>query len=319
MASIFTPTSFDQAGSPQRIDLTDCMGDSVSVINTNTNYLASFTTAVSSQLRSSINSAQGFKNRLINAQGLINQRGYVSGTATTTANQYTLDRWRVVTSGQNLTLTTAQNVTTFTAPAGGIEQVIEGLNLESGTYVLNWNGSATAAVGGTVRAKGETFSLTGGSNVAVRFVGTFSLPQLEKSNTPTSFEYRPFGAELALCQRYFCKSFPLNVTPAANTIPGCLLVHEPINKGAGTIHAAQGQFPVSMRTTPAITFYNPNANTAINTVYLTSTTSNLGTVYLYIASPDRLSYFQVSSSFGGAEPVAGIRACHWHFTANAEF
>lgn len=51
MASIFTPTSFDQAGSPQRIDLTDCMGDSVSVINANTNYLASFTTAVSSATR----------------------------------------------------------------------------------------------------------------------------------------------------------------------------------------------------------------------------------------------------------------------------
>lgn len=50
MASIFTPTSFDQAGSPQRIDLTDCMGDSVSVINANTNYLASFTTAVSSRV-----------------------------------------------------------------------------------------------------------------------------------------------------------------------------------------------------------------------------------------------------------------------------
>lgn len=49
MASIFTPTSFDLAGSPQRIDLTDCMGDSVSVINANTNYLASFTTAVSSR------------------------------------------------------------------------------------------------------------------------------------------------------------------------------------------------------------------------------------------------------------------------------
>lgn len=319
MASIFTPTNFGDALGPYRIDLTDCMGDSVSVINANTNYLASFTAAVSSQLRSRIDSAQGFKNRLINTQGLINQRGYVSGTATTAANQYTLDRWRVVTSGQNLTFTTAQNVTTFTAPAGGIEQVIEGLNLESGTYVLNWNGSATAAVGGTVRAKGETFSLTGGSNVAVRFVGTFSLPQLEKSDTPTSFEYRPFGTELALCQRYFCKSFPLNVRPAANTIPGCLLVHEPISKGEGTIHAAQGQFPVSMRTTPVITFYNPNANTAINTVYLSNTTGNLGTVYLYIASPDRLSYFQVSSSFGGADPVANIRACHWHFTANAEF
>jgi hypothetical protein len=308
MAFVFTPTC--PGTGPWYIDREDCIGDSLVFINANTGYFDC-----------RINSAQGFfKNKLINAQGLINQRVYVSGTATLLANQYTLDRWRVVTLGQNLTFTRDQNVTTFTAPAAGVEQVIEGLNLETDTYTLKWIGNATATVNGTPVSNGGTISLTGGSNATVKFIGgTFSLPQLEKGNTPTSFEYRAFGTELALCQRYFCKSFPLNVRPAANTIPGCILVHEPIGKGAGTIHATQGQFPVSMRTTPVITFYNPNANTAINTVYLTSTTSNLGTVYLYIASPDRLSYFQVSSSFGGTEPVASIRACHWHFTANAEF
>jgi hypothetical protein len=147
-----------------------------------------------------------FRNKLMNAQGLINQRNYVSGDATTTANQYTLDRWRVVTSTQNLTFSTTNNVTTFTAPAGGVEQVIEGVNIESGTYVLNWTGTATATVNSIARSKGETFSLTGGSNVTVRFnSGTFSLPQLEKGPTPSSFEYRPIGTELALCQRYFEK------------------------------------------------------------------------------------------------------------------
>jgi hypothetical protein len=146
----------------------------------------------------------GFKNRLINAQGLINQRGYVSGTATTTANKYTVDRWRVVTSGQNLTFSTSANIVTFTAPAGGVEQVIEGLNLETATYVLSWTGTATATVGGNSVTNGGTVSVTGGTNTTVKFInGTFSLPQLEKGTTATSFDYRPFGAELALCQRYF--------------------------------------------------------------------------------------------------------------------
>jgi hypothetical protein len=155
-----------------------------------------------------------FRNKLINAQGLINQRVYVSGTATTAANQYTVDRWRVVTSGQNLAFSTTANAVTFTAPAGGVEQVVEGLNVESGTYVLNWSGTATAIVNGTARTKGETFSLTGGSNVTVRFSsGTFSLPQLEKGTSATPFEYRPFGSELALCQRYYEKSYNLNVAP----------------------------------------------------------------------------------------------------------
>jgi hypothetical protein len=149
----------------------------------------------------------GFKNRLINAQGLINQRAYVSGTATTGANQYTVDRWRVVTSGQNLTFSTSANVVTFTAPAGGVEQAIEGLNLETGTYVLSWTGTATATVAGSSVANGGTVSITGGTNTTVRFTnGTFSLPQLEKGSTATSFDYRPYGTELALCERYYYKA-----------------------------------------------------------------------------------------------------------------
>jgi hypothetical protein len=146
----------------------------------------------------------GFRNRLINAQGLINQRGYVSGTNTSGANQYTLDRWRVVTSGQNLTFSTVENETTFTAPAGGVEQVIEGLNLETGTYVLSWTGTATATVGGASVANGGTVSITGGTDTTVRFSnGTFKYPQFEQGNTPSSFERRPISEELNLCRRYF--------------------------------------------------------------------------------------------------------------------
>lgn len=154
----------------------------------------------------------GMRNRLINAQGLINQRGYVSGTATSGANQYTVDRWRVVTSGQNLTFTTTANVVTFTAPAGGVEQVIEGLNLESGTYVLSWTGTATATVGGTSVDNGGTIAVTGGTNTTVKFSsGTFTQPQFEKGTTATSFEYRPYGTELALCQRYL-PAFSYNIS-----------------------------------------------------------------------------------------------------------
>jgi hypothetical protein len=146
----------------------------------------------------------GLRNLLINALGTINQRSYTSGASTSGANQYAVDRWRVVTSGQNLSWTESAGVRTFTAPAGGVEQVVEGASILSGTYVLNWEGTATATVGGTARTKGETFTLTGGSNVTVRFTGgTFSKPQLEPGSVATPFEQRPIGLELALCQRYY--------------------------------------------------------------------------------------------------------------------
>lgn len=154
----------------------------------------------------SINGAQlaGMRNLLINGNLAINQRGYVSGTATSGANQYTLDRWRVVTSGQSLVFTASGNGNSMTAPAGGVEQVIEGANIGGGTYVLGWTGTATATVNGTARAKGATFTLPANTDATVRLIGgTASLVQLEPGGTVTPFEHRSIGLELALCQRYF--------------------------------------------------------------------------------------------------------------------
>ena len=154
----------------------------------------------------SINGGQlaGLRNLLINGNLAINQRAYVSGTATGAANQYTLDRWRVVTSGQSLTFTASGNGNSMTAPAGGVEQVIEGANIGGGTYVLGWTGTATASVNGTARTKGESFTLPANTNATVRLIGgTASLVQLEPGGTVTPFEQRPYGMELAMCQRYY--------------------------------------------------------------------------------------------------------------------
>jgi hypothetical protein len=146
----------------------------------------------------------GFRNLLINGNPIINQRGYVSGTATSGANEYTLDRWRVVTSGQSISWTDSENVRTVTAPAGGVEQVIEGLSIISGTYTLSWTGTASATVDGNSISKGGTVTLTGGTNAAVKFSsGTFALAQLEVGSVVTPFERRSYGQELSLCQRYY--------------------------------------------------------------------------------------------------------------------
>jgi hypothetical protein len=146
----------------------------------------------------------GFRNLIINGNPTINQRAYVSGTNTGGANEYTLDRWRVVTSGQNITFSTTAGVCTVTAPAGGVEQVIEGASILGGTYVLSWTGTATATVNGGAVAKGGTVTLTGGSNATVRFSsGTFTKVQLEPGSVAMPFEERPIGVELQLCQRYY--------------------------------------------------------------------------------------------------------------------
>jgi hypothetical protein len=83
--------------------------------------------------------------------------------------------------------------------------------------------------------------------------------QLEAGNVATPFERRPFGMELALCQRYYCKTFDYDVAPATNTTDenGCLSARSGgTDGGAVTIN---WKFPVTMRTNPTVTLYNPNA------------------------------------------------------------
>lgn len=148
-------------------------------------------------------SPMAFRNRLINGAGTINQRNYVSGTATTIPLQYTLDRWRVVVSGQALVFAASGSDVVMTAPAGGVEQVIEGAFMEGGDYTLSWVGTATATVNGTAVANGAYINQPPASNATVRFSGgTFQNAQLEPGRIPTVFERR-MGIEDILCKRYY--------------------------------------------------------------------------------------------------------------------
>jgi hypothetical protein len=82
--------------------------------------------------------------------------------------------------------------------------------------------------------------------------------QLEKGSTATSFDYRPFTNELALCQRYYQKSFPQATAPAQNAgTTGCAFAQSSAPSGSAT---AWVNFPVVMRATPStVTFFNPSA------------------------------------------------------------
>jgi len=68
--------------------------------------------------------------------------------------------------------------------------------------------------------------------------------QLEKSPTATSFDYRPYGTELDLCQRYFYKTNPSN-TSQVGGLNGTFRTT--------TTVAGVAIFPVTMRVAPTTT------------------------------------------------------------------
>lgn len=258
----------------------------------------------------SINSGPigGFRNALINGNPTINQRGYVSGTGTSGANQYTLDRWRVVTSGQSITWTDSQNVRTVTAPAGGVEQVIEGINLISGNYVLSWTGTATATVNGNAVANGASVTLTGGVDTTVRFSnGTFALAQLEPGTKATPFERRSYGQELALCQRYYEKSYSVNVAPASITFLGSF--NHVARNSTDFYDHGPAKYKTEKRATPTLQSFNPSTGAAGN--YWDSAGFPNGNILYRDISPT--GHYAYASS-----ALIANRISYYHWTASAE-
>lgn len=151
------------------------------------------------------------RNRLIDAGFTINQRGYVSGTALA-SGVYAHDRWKAGASGCTYTFTQGSTGVpiVITITAGSLQQVIEGANMpEGGTYVLSWTGTAQARFNGGTYGNSPlaVTGITAGANTTIEFsTGTCSFPQLERGTQATSFEYRQYQQELALCQRYYYRS-----------------------------------------------------------------------------------------------------------------
>ena len=100
----------------------------------------------------------------------------------------------------------------------------------------------------------EYSSATGATSVVGTSGATFYITgvMLEKGSTATSFDYRPYGTELALCQRYYAKTFPQTVAPANGLGTNYFLGYSPNSTNPSTIW----KFPVTMRSAPTCTLFN---------------------------------------------------------------
>ena len=99
-------------------------------------------------------------------------------------------------------------------------------------------------------------SATGATSVVGTNGATFYLTgvQLEKGSTATSFDYRPYGTELALCQRYYEKTYSQGTTAGAGTQIGALICVAMTT----TQLAAMWTFKQTKRTAPTLTLYSFN-------------------------------------------------------------
>ena len=206
MAGILKVDKIQEANSGQGVELSHKLVDtSGNTIISENNGVATFGSSVAPSTNYT------FRNKIINGNlksaRVINQRGASSITG---ATGYTYDRW-------------------YYDGSTYLYQGIEDLNVNNGTYVISWVGSditaeyllstdTTANNGwdgvGTFQtvANGGTFTVNEspehGKHLWIRFSGTLSnldKVMVEEGTVPTPFEHRPYGIELALCQRYYEK------------------------------------------------------------------------------------------------------------------
>ena len=114
----------------------------------------------------------------------------------------------------------------------------------------------------------DNFFLTGCVTPATTTGATWYVTgvQLEKGSTASAFEYRDYGRELQMCQRYYEKSYDYATVPGTLTGAGNTDMTAGTS-GSGNIIYRQ-MFAVSKRTAPTMTAYNSDTGASGSWVYI---------------------------------------------------
>ena len=153
---------------------------------------------------------------------------------------------------------TAEEITvTFPGDASGT------INNDSGEGLrITWPlvAGANFQVAADAWAAGEDYATSNQQNLLDNVANDFEITgiQLELGSNATVFDRRSFGQNLALCQRYYQKTFPLGTAPAQNAgQTGAISYRTDI--AAANADSVYIQFKVTMRIAPTFVFYNPSA------------------------------------------------------------
>jgi hypothetical protein len=125
------------------------------------------------------------------------------------------------------------------------------------------SGTAGAwAAGSFVSATGAT-SVVGTDGATLYITGV----QLEVGTQATSFEYRQYGTELNLCQRYYYKTYNSSAAPGTSSDQGAMSAEVLADGTLTRLKLFSGRIPVSMRSQPTVTAYSQTGTADRISVY----------------------------------------------------
>jgi hypothetical protein len=156
----------------------------------------------------------------------------------------------LVTPGVLVNLTTVWQKFTVTFTLQSVAGATFGTNNNSGTILHFWMDA------------GSNFN--GPTGGMIQQSGTFDIAQiqLEEGTHATQFEARPYAVELALCQRYYEKSYNQNAPPGSITNNGACAIAMQSFALASYLGQMTVFFKVTKRAPPTTTMYNPATGVA---------------------------------------------------------
>ena len=125
-----------------------------------------------------------------------------------------------------------------------------------------WIGAGSDRSSGTLNTSWASITnanrVVGQANVASATSNYWQITgvQLEVGDKATPFEHRSFGEELALCQRYYEKSYAYDVVPGTSSTYQGSVVAYPFTTTSGRTLVSR-TFSVAKRATPTVTIYSP--------------------------------------------------------------
>ena len=188
---------------------------------------------------------------------------------------------------------------------------LTGIRVQFGLGVgSTYSGTAGAwAAANLITATGAT-SIVGTNGATFYITGV----QLEAGTVASPFERRDYGRELMMCQRYYAKSYNVDVAPATNTGVSCLSLRMWDSTAARSALPTPTRYPVAMRATPTLTLYSINGNSGNISE---SGASDTNTTNRAISSVEG----QGMNGFSGVNvtgSVSSLQFYNWHYAASAE-
>jgi hypothetical protein len=197
-----------------------------------------------------------------------------------------------------------QNFGTGGSPSTAVDTFLTTVSVSSANTWTRYSATITLP-----SISGKTLGTSGDHiMIGIRFLTSvactidLSSVQLEQGSVATPFEQRPIGTELALCQRYYQKSYTQSVAPGTVSQNGALTVFYNATYGA----TFGFQFRTTMRAAPSITLYSQSSGTVsrVDSIGVGDSTYTLGEV-----GDSGVRYLLLGS---------GTSGCVFHYEASSE-